>query len=59
MSCAGCRRVGDGVRFGHDSGVRDRERCGVGAAHESEFENGVKEGDAALRAGDGDGSGVE
>ena len=58
MSCAGCRRDEGGVQCDHDSGVRDRESCGVGAAHISELENGVKEGDAALSAGDVVGSGA-
>ena len=46
------------MRYGHDSGVRDRESCGAGVAHSSELENGVNGADAALRSGDGVGSGA-
>ena len=43
---------------GLDSGVRDGESCSAGAVHSSEFENGVKGVDAALRIGDGVGGGA-
>lgn len=64
--CAGCsmllllvgRQGVVGAEVGHDSGVRDGESCRAGIAHSSEFENGVKEADAALSIGDGVGSGA-
>ena len=44
---------------GLDSGVRDGESCSDGTVHNSEFENGEKEGAAAFRIiGDGVGSGA-
>ena len=45
------------MEAGHDSGVRDGESCSDGAAHNSEFEKGEKDGAVALSIGIGDGVG--